>query len=124
MRLVGRSSLHFENRAHFFAVASSAMRQILVNHAKGRLTAKRGGARAHVSIDDVQPLHQEAAEIVALNDALEALQIIDERKSKIVEMRYFGGYSDLEIAETLGISDRTVQRDWEKARLILAAALR
>jgi RNA polymerase sigma-70 factor, ECF subfamily len=116
LKLANVENASFKDRCHFFAVASSAMRQILVNHAKSRLTAKRGGARAHVSIDDVQPLHQEAAEIVALNEALDALQAFDLRKSKIVEMRYFGGLSIEETAEALGLSVRTVNREWSLAR--------
>ncbi len=116
LKLASSENASFKDRMHFFAVASSAMRQILVNHAKGRLAAKRGGARAHVSLDDVQPVHQEAAEIVALHEALDALQAVDPRKSKIVEMRYFGGLSVEETAEALDISVRTVNRDWRLAR--------
>ena len=116
LKLANVENASFKDRCHFFAVASSAMRQILVNHAKSRLTTKRGGARAHVSIDDAQPIHQEAAEIIALNDALDALHVVDPRKSKIVEMRYFGGLSIEETAEALGLSVRTVNREWSLAR--------
>jgi len=116
LKLANAENASFNDRCHFFAVASSAMRQILVNHAKSRLTGKRGGGRAHVSIDDVQPVHEEAEEIVALHEALEALQAVDPRKSKVVEMRYFGGLSVEETAEALGISVRTVNRDWDLAR--------
>lgn len=123
LKLAHVEKASFNDRCHFFAVASSAMRQVLVNHAKSHLTGKRGGARAHVSIDDVQPVHQEAAEIVALHEALEALQAIDLRKSKIVEMRYFGGLSLEETAEALGISERTVKRDWSLARSWLIRAM-
>jgi RNA polymerase sigma-70 factor (ECF subfamily) len=98
-------------------VASTAMRQILVNHAKGRLSGKRGFGQANVSIDDVEPaVHQEAAEIVALHEALEALHEVDPRKSAIVEMRYFGGLSIEETAEAMGVSVPTVNRDWRLAR--------
>jgi RNA polymerase sigma factor (TIGR02999 family) len=116
LKLAHAENLPFNDRCHFFAVASAAMRQILVNHAKSRLTGKRGGARAHISINDVQPVHEEAEEIVALHEALEALQSIDPRKSKVVEMRYFGGLSVEETAEAMGISVRTVNRDWSLAR--------
>lgn len=116
LKLANVENASFKDRCHFFAVASTAMRQILVNHAKSRLTGKRGGARPHVSIDEVQPVHQEAAEIVALHEALEALQTVDPRKSKIVEMRYFGGLSVEETAEALEISVRTVNREWRLAR--------
>ena len=96
---------------------AKAMRQILVNHAKSRLSEKRGGGRVNVSLDDVQPaVHQEAAEIVALHEALEALHAVDPRKSKVVEMRYFGGLSIEETAEAMGVSVGTVNRDWRLAR--------
>jgi RNA polymerase sigma factor (TIGR02999 family) len=116
LKLANAENASFTDRCHFFAVACSAMRQILVNHAKSRLTDKRGGARPSISLEEVQPVHQEAAEIVALHEALEALQTVDARKSKIVEMRYFGGLSIEETAEALGVSVRTVNRDWRLAR--------
>jgi len=116
LKLADSGSTSFTDRCHFFAVACTAMRQILVNHAKSRLAAKRGGGKAHVSLDDIQPVHQEAAEIVALHEALEALRVIDPRKSKVVELRYFGGLSIEEAAEALGVSVRTVNRDWRLAR--------
>jgi RNA polymerase sigma factor (TIGR02999 family) len=107
----------YQNREHFLAVACTAMRQILVNHARSRHTGKRGSGQVMVSIDDVQPaVHQEAAEVVALHEALERLQAIDERKSRVVEMRYFGGLSIEETAEALGVSVITVNRDWRLAR--------
>lgn len=117
LRLADVENASFQNRGHFFAVACTAMRQILVNHARSHLTEKRGSGRIAVSIDDVQlAVHQEAAEVVALHDALERLQAVDERKSKVVEMRYFGGLSIEETAEALGVSVITVNRDWRLAR--------
>jgi RNA polymerase sigma factor (TIGR02999 family) len=117
LRLADAGNATFQNRGHFFAVACTAMRQILVNHARSRLTEKRGDGWIAVSIDDVQlAVHQEAAEVVALHEALERLQAIDERKSKVIEMRYFGGLSIEETAEALGISIITVNRDWRLAR--------
>ena len=116
LKLASSKSASFNDRCHFLAVASSAMRQILVNHAKSRLTGKRGSGQVHVSLDDIQPVHQEAAEIVVLHEALEALQTIDPRKSRVVEMRYFGGLSVEETAEALGVAVRTVNRDWRLAR--------
>jgi RNA polymerase sigma factor (TIGR02999 family) len=116
LKLASAENATFTDRCHFFAVACSAMRQILVNHAKSRLTEKRGGAKAHIPIDEIQPVHQEAAEIVALHEALERFQEVDPRKSKLVEMRYFGGLSVEETAEALGVSVRTVNRDWRLAR--------
>jgi RNA polymerase sigma factor (TIGR02999 family) len=93
------------------------MRQILVNHARSRLAGKRGNGRVPVSLDDVQlAVHQEAAQVVALHDALERLQAVDERKSRVIEMRYFGGLSIEETAEALGVSIITVNRDFRLAR--------
>jgi RNA polymerase sigma factor (TIGR02999 family) len=117
LKLAGAESASYQNRSHFFAVACTAMRQILVNHAKSRQTGKRGSGQFVLSLDDVQPaVNQEASEVVALHEALEKLQAIDDRKSKVVEMRYFGGLSIEETAEALGISVITVNRDWRLAR--------
>jgi RNA polymerase sigma factor (TIGR02999 family) len=117
LKLIGSGATSFQNRAHFFAVASTAMRQILVNHARSRHAGKRGSGQIAVSIDDVQPAaQQEAAEVVALHEALERLEGIDARKSRVVEMRYFGGLSIEETAEALGVSVITVNRDWRLAR--------
>jgi RNA polymerase sigma factor (TIGR02999 family) len=117
LKLANAESASFQDRCHFFAVASTAMRQILVNHAKSRLAGKRGGGRANVSLDEVQrAVEDEAAEILSLHEALEALQAVDPRKGKVVEMRYFGGLSIEETAEALGVSIGTVNRDWRLAR--------
>jgi RNA polymerase sigma-70 factor (ECF subfamily) len=117
LRLADVENASFQNRCHFFAVACTAMRQILVNHARSRLAGKRGSGRVPVSLDDVQlAVHQEAAQVVALHDALERLQAVDERKSRVIEMRYFGGLSIEETAETLGVSIITVNRDFRLAR--------
>ncbi len=117
LKLAGAGNTSFQNRSHFFAVACTAMRQILVNHAKSRHAGKRGSGQFDLSLDDVQvSVNQEAAEVVALHEALERLQAIDERKSKVVEMRYFGGFSIEETAQALGISVITANRDWRLAR--------
>jgi RNA polymerase sigma-70 factor, ECF subfamily len=117
LKLASAESTTYQDRCHFFAVASTAMRQILVNHAKSRLSAKRGGGRVRVPLDDVQlAVDQEAEQIVSLHEALEALQRVDPRKSQVVEMRYFGGLSIEETAEALGVSIGTVNRDWRLAR--------
>jgi RNA polymerase sigma factor (TIGR02999 family) len=117
LRLADVENASFQNRCHFFAVACTAMRQILVNHARSRLAGKRGSGRVPVSLDDVQlAVHQEAAQVVALHDALERLQAVDERKSRVIEMRYFGGLSIEETAEALGVSIITVNRDFRLAR--------
>jgi RNA polymerase sigma factor (TIGR02999 family) len=117
LKLAGAENASFQNRCHFFAVASTAMRQILVNHAKSRLTNKRGSGQVKLSIDDVQvAVSQEAAEVVALHEALKRLETVDVRTSRVVEMRYFGGLSIEETAEALGVSVITVNRDWRLAR--------
>jgi RNA polymerase sigma factor (TIGR02999 family) len=117
LKLANAENASFQDRCHFFAVACKAMRQILVNHAKSRLSGKRGRGLANVSLDDIQPaVHQEAAEVVALHEALENLHAIDPRKSMVVEARYFGGLSVEETAEAMGVSVATVNRDWRLAR--------
>jgi RNA polymerase sigma factor (TIGR02999 family) len=117
MKLARAENTSFHDRCHFFAVASTAMRQVLVNHAKGRLSAKRGAGRADLPLDEVErSVFQEAREIVSLHEALEVLQAVDPRKTRVVEMRYFGGLSIEETAEALGVSIGTVNRDWQLAR--------
>jgi RNA polymerase sigma-70 factor, ECF subfamily len=117
LKLAGAENASFQNRCHFMAVACTAMRQILVNHAKARHTGKRGSGELLVPIDDIQlAVTQQAAEVVALHDALTRLQEIDPRKSQVVEMRYFAGLSIEETADALGVSVITVNRDWRLAR--------
>jgi len=120
LRLVGQKSIEWQNRAHFYGIAANMMRRILVDHARAHATEKRGGAAVRLSIEDVQiPLEQRAADFVALDEALTELAKFDERKARIVEMRFFGGLTDEEIAEVLGVTTRTVWRDWKTARLWL-----
>lgn len=120
LRLVDQTRVNWQNRAHFYGIASSMMRRVLIDHARAHATEKRGGVAVHLSIDDVQvPVEKRAASFLALDEALEKLAQMDERKARIVEMRFFGGLSDEEIAEVLGVSSRTVLRDWKTARLWL-----
>lgn len=120
LKLIDQDRVDWQNRAHFFGVASTIMRRILVDHARAHAAEKRGDGAIRLSIDDVQiPIEQRAADLVALHEALEKLEKFDERKAKIVEMRFFGGLTEEEIAENLGIAARTVQRDWKTARLWL-----
>jgi RNA polymerase sigma factor (TIGR02999 family) len=119
LRLLGSEPVELQNRTHFIAVASRAMRQILVDHARGRRARKRdGGARI-----DVECLADLAVnsddELVALDDALHQLGRLDERQAKIVEMKFFGGLSAPEISQVLGLSRATVDRDWATARVWL-----
>lgn len=117
LRLVNQPDAHWQNRAHFFAVAAGVMRHILTDFARARQFAKRGGAAHTVSLDEASVVSPERlAEVVALDDALKTLAAIDPRKSQIVELRYFGGLSVEETADVLRISPRTVMREWVSAK--------
>lgn len=126
LKLVRRGSLTPGDRAHFLAYAATVMRSIIVDAARQAQAEKHGGDADHVPLDThlVATLPGAAAEIIDVHAALEELARMDARLARVVEMRYFGGMSDEEIAEALDLSDRTVRRDWEKARLLLAHALR
>ena len=124
LRLVDYRRMQWQNRAHFFAVAAQAMRRVLVEHARSRQYAKRGGTAQRISLDDVAVLtDQQAAELVALDEALTSLEALDARKARIVELRYIGGLSIEEAAETLGVSTATVERDWRSAKAWLYRAI-
>jgi len=117
LRLVGPQTPHWQNRAHFFGVAAQVMRHILVDHARSRGYAKRGGAAQMVPLEQAALVSAEqAAEVVALDEALSALAAFDERKSRVVELRYFGGLSLEETAAVLKVSTDTVKRDWRLAK--------
>jgi RNA polymerase sigma factor (TIGR02999 family) len=121
IQLVDYKRMKWKDRTHFLAVAAQAMRRILVDHARTRYSAKRGGSQAlKVSLDEAATLADErAAEMVALDDALTRLAELDPRKSRIVELRYFGGLEIEEAAHMIGISPATVKREWNAARLWL-----
>lgn len=124
MRLVDYRQMRWQSRAHFFAVAAQAMRRILVDHARKRHFAKRGGGAIQVSLDEAATVSaKQAAELIELDDALTALEAIDPRKSRIVELRYIGGLSIEETAEVLDISPATVQREWKSAKAWLYQAI-
>ena len=115
---------NWQNRAHFFGVAAKAMRQILVDYARSKSSQKRGGWKERVTLsDDTAISNNNSSEIVALDDALKQLAILDERKSRVVELRFFGGLTIEEIAEVLKISPETVNRDWQFARTWLLPEL-
>jgi RNA polymerase sigma factor (TIGR02999 family) len=117
LRLVGQQEKQWENRAHFFAVAAQAMRHILVDYARARKMAKRGGGAYQVSLDEALVIGPEGGDdLVALNDALDALAKLDRRQSQVVELRFFGGLTEEEISEVLNVSTRTVRSDWRLAR--------
>jgi len=124
VRLVAQPEARWENRAHFFGFAAQVMRHILVDYARARHRLKKGGGAQHVQFEDAAVMLQEpAAALVALDDALNALEAVDKRKSQVVELRYFGGLSVEETAEVLKVSAVTVMRDWSMARAWLYRAL-
>lgn len=117
LKLVGESEVDWENRAHFFVLAARAMRQILIDHARKRNAQKRGGnwTRTTLSSRNLR-VEVQMGELIDLDEGLRRLHEIDERASRVVELRFFGGMTEDEVAEVLDISTRTVQRDWRKAR--------
>jgi RNA polymerase sigma factor (TIGR02999 family) len=116
-RLVDQRNVRWQNRAHFFAIAAQIMRRILLNYARDRHRAKRGGQAVQVSLSEVAVVDEErSAELIALDEALGRLAAIDARKCRVVELRYFGGLSVEETAEVLGVSEVTVARDWKMAK--------
>jgi len=125
LRLVGADALPIEDRHHFFAYASRVMRSVIVDFARARGAERRGGEAEHLALDTVllDQIPAPENDVLRVHEALEVLERADERLARIVEMRYFGGLSEVEIAQTLGLSERTVRRDWEKARLLLRAAM-
>ena len=124
MRLADQTKPSWQNRAHFFAVAARAMRQILVNYARSNRAQKRGGGALKVELDEVAIISpEESKEIVDLHEALERLTALDSRKAQVVELKYFGGLNYDEMAEVLKISPVTVRRDWEFAKLWLYTEL-
>jgi RNA polymerase sigma factor (TIGR02999 family) len=124
LQLIDVHNVDWQHRAHFFAVSATVMRRILLGRARKRATAKRGGGALAVDLDSVADAGvQKAAEIVALEDALLALEQMDERKARVVEMRFFGGLTVEETAEVLHVSEETVHRDWRMARAWLLAEM-
>ena len=117
LRLIDQARVDWRNRAQFFGVAAQMMRRILVDHAKAKHREKRGGDAVKLSLDDAINLSRErAADLLALDDALGELARVDRRKSRVVELRYFGGFSVEEAAQILGVSPETVMRDWKMAK--------
>jgi RNA polymerase sigma factor (TIGR02999 family) len=124
LRLVDCGQVRWRDRAHFFAVSARLMRRILVDFARARGYQKRGAGIAHISLDEAPSVCNESdANLLALDEALQGLGAIDERKSRVVELRFFGGLSVEETAEVLGISTDTVLRDWKLARAWLLREL-
>lgn len=124
LELIDVTSVNWQHRAHFFAVSAQIMRHILLDRARRRLAAKRGGAAERINLDELPDLSgNRARELVALEDALNTLAANDARKARVVELRFYGGLSVEETAEVLAISPETVMRDWKFARSWLHAQL-
>jgi RNA polymerase sigma factor (TIGR02999 family) len=121
LRLVDQKRVQWQNRAHFFGIAAQIMRRVLLNYARDQHRLKRGGKSIHVSLSQAETQAGEtSAELLALDDALNRLAALDQRKSMVVELRYFGGLSVEEVAEVLGVAPITVMRDWNMAKAWLA----
>jgi RNA polymerase sigma factor (TIGR02999 family) len=124
VRLIDSSRVRWQNRAHFFAVSAQLMRRILVDVARARKKLKRGGDAIQVSLDEAMDIaHEPSADLIALDEALTTLAAFDDRKSKVVELRFFGGLSIEETAEVLKVSAVTVMRDWAMAKVWLLREL-
>jgi RNA polymerase sigma-70 factor (ECF subfamily) len=117
LRMVDQTSARWQDRAHFFAVASKVMRQILIDHARSHARAKRGGGETRISLDDAAVISEErAADLLVLDEALKRLAEMDRRKSEVIELRFFGGLTIEEAAQVLKVTPKTVARDWALAR--------
>jgi RNA polymerase sigma factor (TIGR02999 family) len=125
LRLAQGTAPDYENRAHFFGIAARVMRQVLVDHARARTSDKRGGGAAALELDEALiGTEEQCQRVLELNEALERLAAIDERKARVVELRWFAGLEVGEAARALGVSENTVIRDWSFARAWLEQALR
>ena len=118
LRLMGQGRVSWQDRSHFFAFCAQVMRHILIDHARAHARDKRGGAVVHVSLNEAAAVAavQKGVDVIALDEALRALEMVDPQKSKIVELRYFAGLSIEETGEVLGISQTTVRREWRRAK--------
>lgn len=120
MRLVDSSRVNWQDRNHFYAIAAQIMRRLLVDSARKRNSQKRGGDRARITLDDnLEAAIEPGTDLVALDEAMKQLAELNPRHSRIVELRYFGGLTEEETAEVLGVSSRTIRRDWTIARAFL-----
>ena len=124
LRLAGQDGFGWRDRAHFYAVCAQVMRHVLIDHARAHARDKRGGGALHVSLDEAALMAGEgASELVALDEALRALEEVDPQKGRVVELRYFAGLSIEETAEVLGVSPTTVRREWRRAKAWLYRAI-
>ena len=124
LRLIDQKSVNWQNRAQFFGIAAQMMRRILINHANERRAQKREGYANKISLDDaLKVFEKRELDLIALNEALDDLAVLDAQQAQIVEMRFFGGLTTEEIAEVLGVSAATTKRDWDSAKLWLRRQL-
>jgi RNA polymerase sigma factor (TIGR02999 family) len=124
LRLVDYSGQSWRDRAHVLALASVTMRHILIDRARARMADKRGGGRASVTLEDeAHGYDRSPAQLLEIEEAVSVLERVDPRLARVVDLRFFAGYSEAEIAEALGVTERTVQRDWQKAKALLKRAL-
>jgi RNA polymerase sigma factor (TIGR02999 family) len=124
LKLVDQSQAEWRDRAHFLALASVAMRHVLIDRAKARATLKRGAGRRPITFEDGKLARDDQPEaLLQLDEALERLAVAEPRLARVVECRFYGGLTEAEIAEALGVTVRTVQRDWAKARMLLRRAM-
>ncbi len=124
-KLVDQKNVHWRNRAHFFGIAAQLMRRILIDQVRSSASAKRGSGLTHISLDEAALIpHQQAAELISIDEALTRLAEFDPLKSRIVEMKFFGGLTIEEIAEVEHVSTRTIDREWRKAKAWLHEAVR
>lgn len=124
LKLANQERARWKDQGHFLALAALAMRHVLVDRAKARLAGKRGGARQQVTFDEhVIPTEAQADTLLDLSEAIDQLAAVEPRLAQVIDCRFFGGLNEEEIASALGITPRTVQRDWAKARMLLRRAL-
>jgi RNA polymerase sigma factor (TIGR02999 family) len=125
LKLIDQRAVNWQSRAHFFGVSAQLMRRILIDHARGLARHKRGGEQQKVSLDEAFVFaEQQADELIAVDDSLNALAKIDPRQARVVELRFFGGLSVEEAADVLGVSPKTVKREWSVAKAWLSADLK
>jgi RNA polymerase sigma factor (TIGR02999 family) len=125
LRLIDAGRLSLRDRAHFFAIAATLMRQIVIDAARTRSRKKRGGGWQRITLDDSEiPSSESDESLIALDDAMQRLAAVDKRKAQVVELRFFGGMTNGEIAEFVGVSVDTIKRDWTFARLWLAREMK
>ncbi|NIT60400.1 MAG: sigma-70 family RNA polymerase sigma factor [Aliifodinibius sp.] len=125
LKLVDQTQIDWKNRAHFYAIATKAIRQILVDYARKKKAEKRGGDQKRITFEEEKiDLQQHAEDLIMLNDLIEKMANLDKRRSRVAEMRFFGGMTIREIAEILDVSTRTIDRDWLKARTWLQNELK